>query len=132
MYVRASERAGVLHVSVRAVTAFTFVRLAHTAGRRDRIIFPLAEAGCSGRGGGCTHVVHGRSRMSIDPRIPATSARSTWGFHRLSRQVAGGEEGGECVDVRRLHLVLRELVRDLGWTDFFMFDNKYVNTRARV
>ena len=23
-----------------------------------------------GSGGGCTHVMHGRSRMTIDPRIP--------------------------------------------------------------
>ena len=32
--------------------------------------------------GGGTHVMHGRSGMTIDPRIPSMSGRSTSGFHR--------------------------------------------------
>ena len=43
----------------------------------------LAEAGLAGRGGGwgeCFHFMHGRSRMTIDPRIPTWPGRSTSGF----------------------------------------------------
>ena len=29
---------------------------------------------------GCTHVMHGRSRMTIDPRTPTMPGRSTSGF----------------------------------------------------
>ena len=46
----------------------------------------LAErrGGEGGRGGG-TRFVHGRSRMTIDPRIPTMPGRSTWGFHHPGR-----------------------------------------------
>ena len=37
------------------------------------------------RWGGHTHVMHGRSRMTIDPRIPTMPGRSTSGFHRPDR-----------------------------------------------
>ena len=33
-----------------------------------------------GRGGGCTQFVHGRSPMTIGPRIPTMPGRSTSGF----------------------------------------------------
>ena len=33
-------------------------------------------------GEGCTHVIHGRSRMVVGPRIPKMPERSTSGFHR--------------------------------------------------
>ena len=33
--------------------------------------------GAGGRGGGCTHVMNGRSRVTIDTRIPAKLERST-------------------------------------------------------
>ena len=33
-------------------------------------------------GGGCTQFVHGRSRMTIDARIPTMPGRSTSGFHQ--------------------------------------------------
>ena len=33
-------------------------------------------------GGGCTQFVHGRSRMTTDPRIPTMPGRSTSGFHQ--------------------------------------------------
>ena len=36
-------------------------------------------------GGGCTQVVHGRSRMTVDPRIPTMPGRSTLGFHQTGR-----------------------------------------------
>ena len=38
-----------------------------------------------GGGGGGTHIMHRRSRMTIDPRIPTTPGRSTSGFHRPGR-----------------------------------------------
>ena len=39
--------------------------------------------------------MHGRSRMTIDPRIPAMPGRSTSGFHRPGRPcLVEGEEGG--------------------------------------
>ena len=31
-------------------------------------------------GGECTHGVHGRSGMTVDPRIPTMPGRSTWSF----------------------------------------------------
>ena len=40
-----------------------------------------------GRGGWCTHALHGRSRMTIyPPRILTMPERSTSGFHRPGRQ----------------------------------------------
>ena len=41
-----------------------------------------------GEGGWYTQFVHGRSRMTIDPRIPIMPGRSTLGFHQPGR---GGE-----------------------------------------
>ena len=35
--------------------------------------------------GGCTQFVHGRSCMTIDPRIPTMPGRSTSGFHQTGR-----------------------------------------------
>ena len=38
------------------------------------------------RGGeGVLIIMHGRSRMTIDPRIPTIPARNTLGFHRPGR-----------------------------------------------
>ena len=37
-------------------------------------------------GGGCTHVKHGRSRTTIDPRSPTMPGRNTSGFQRQGRQ----------------------------------------------
>ena len=39
----------------------------------------------SARGGGCTHVMHGCSRMTIDPRSPTMPGRSTSSFHPPGR-----------------------------------------------
>ena len=39
---------------------------------------------CLGRGG-CTQFVHGRSRMTIDPRTPTMPGRSMSGFHQPGR-----------------------------------------------
>ena len=33
----------------------------------------------------CTHVMHGRSRMTKDPRTPTMPGRSTSGLHRPGR-----------------------------------------------
>ena len=38
-----------------------------------------------GGGGGCTQSVHGRSRVTIDPRIPTMPGRSTSSFHQPGR-----------------------------------------------
>ena len=47
-----------------------------------------ARGGGRQRVGGCTHVMmHGRSRMTIDPRIPTRPGRSTSCFHRPGRGV---------------------------------------------
>ena len=35
--------------------------------------------------GGRTQFVHGRSRMTVDPRIPTMPGRSTSGFHQTGR-----------------------------------------------
>ena len=37
---------------------------------------------CIPGGVGCTQFVHGRSRMTLDPRIPTMPGRSTSGFHQ--------------------------------------------------
>ena len=42
-------------------------------------------SGGAGRAGGCTQFVHGRSRTTIDPRIPTMPGRSTSGFQRPGR-----------------------------------------------
>ena len=36
-------------------------------------------------GAGCTHAMHGRSRMITDPRTPTMPGRSTSSFHRPGR-----------------------------------------------
>ena len=42
---------------------------------------------------GCTHVMHGRSRMTIDCRIPTIPGRSMSGFHRPGRHCLHQERG---------------------------------------
>ena len=37
--------------------------------------------------GGCTHIMHGDSRMTIDPRILTMPGRSTSGYHRPGRHL---------------------------------------------
>ena len=37
------------------------------------------------RGSGVLNIMHGRSRLVIDYRIPTMPGQSTWGFHRTSR-----------------------------------------------
>ena len=50
---------------------------------------PLMKGVCTygnrGRGGRVYSVVHGRSRMTIDPRIPTIPGRSTLGYHQPGR-----------------------------------------------
>ena len=46
--------------------------------------------GGEGRGGGVLKFVHGRSRMTIDPRISTMPGRSTWGFYQPGREGRGG------------------------------------------
>ena len=41
-------------------------------------------------GGGCTNVMHGRSRVTIDPRILTMPGRSMSGFHRPGKIGGGG------------------------------------------
>ena len=48
------------------------------------------ERGDGGREGGCTQFVHGRSRMTIDPRISTMPGRITSGFHQPGRWGRGG------------------------------------------
>ena len=38
-----------------------------------------------GEGGGCTQFVHGRNRITIDPRITTMPGRSTSGYHRTGK-----------------------------------------------
>ena len=49
----------------------------------DYCVFQTASEG-GGHGGG-THVMHGRSCKTIDPRIPTMPGRITSGFHRPGR-----------------------------------------------
>ena len=46
----------------------------------------------SARGGGALDIIHGRSRMPIDPRIPTMPGRNTSGFHRPDTGVGGHVE----------------------------------------
>ena len=62
--------------------------------RRNHGLLGRGERG--GEGGG-THFVHGRSRMTIDPRFPTMPGRSTSGFHQPGRHCshqARAEGGG--------------------------------------
>ena len=55
-------------------------------GRFRPIVPPVPSSNQGGReGGGGTQCVHGRSRMTIDPRIPTMPGRSTSGFHQPGR-----------------------------------------------
>ena len=64
-----------------------------------------------GQGGGGTQCVHGRSRMTIDPRIPIVPARSTSGLHQLRNnfwklhflfpRARTGGGGSQCVHGRK-------------------------------
>ena len=47
-----------------------------------RIFCGQGGTGGRGGGGGDTQVVHCRSRVTTDPRIPAMPGRSTSGFHQ--------------------------------------------------
>ena len=40
----------------------------------------------AGEGGGCIHFMHGRSRMTMSPRVPTMSARSILDFHQRGRE----------------------------------------------
>ena len=44
-----------------------------------------SRVGGRGGGGGCTQLVHGLSRMNIDPRIPTMPGRSTSSFNQPGR-----------------------------------------------
>ena len=52
-------------------------------GYQPRQLLRLLQISGGGEGGGGgTQFVHGRSRMTIDPRIPTMPGRSTSGFHQ--------------------------------------------------
>ena len=55
-----------------------------------RVMFHRGE---SGRGG-ILDVMHGRSRMTMDHRVPTMPGQSTSGFHRSGKTLAGAEGGG--------------------------------------
>ena len=50
---------------------------------KSRVILHISYG--EGGGGGGAKLVHGRSRMAIDPRIPTMPGRSTLGFHQPGR-----------------------------------------------
>ena len=52
-------------------------------------------AGGNRGGEGCTQLVHSRSRMAIEPRIPTMPGRSTSGFHQPGRHCVHREVLGE-------------------------------------
>ena len=70
--------------------------LSATMGGRQVVVqvisqgLPVARGGSGGeerrRGGGGTQFVHGRSRMTIDLRIPTMPGRSTSSFHQPGRK----------------------------------------------
>ena len=47
--------------------------------------------------GGCTHVMHGQHRMTIDPHIPTTPGRSTSSFHRPGSGLSGGADNEQAI-----------------------------------
>ena len=53
------------------------------------------------KGGKGNHVMHGRSRMTIDPLIPTLPGRSTSGFHRPGRHCLPKREGIACPSAKR-------------------------------
>ena len=52
---------------------------------RDEACWVFIDHADKGVGRGCTQFVHGRSRMTIDPRIPTMPGRSTSGFDQPGR-----------------------------------------------
>ena len=70
-------------------------------------IFTLRDANITSlRGGRCTQFVHGRSRMTIDPRISTMPGRSTSGFHQ--RTGGGYSAVAGSTGVARRYECLRE------------------------
>ena len=70
------------------------------------VVYPLEESTrlyiAEGRRGGVTHVMHGRSRMTIDPCIPTMPGRSTSIFHRPGRHCF--HQSGTDVRCRTSHM----------------------------
>ena len=74
---------------------------------RGRYESPLPRSPMTSGGGCVLDIVHGRSRMTIDPRIPTMPGWSMLGFHRAGRH-CGGERGWGCSAHRRT--VIRKCV----------------------
>ena len=53
--------------------------------------------------GGCTQFSHDRSLMSIDPRIPTMSGRSTSGFHQPGRHCLHQARSAVRCSASRIH-----------------------------
>ena len=79
---------GIKSILVSSVASLSARDSKNTKHRSYRHI--LSERG--GGEGGCIHVMHGRSRMTIDSGIPAVPGRSMSGFHR---------PGGHCLHQTR-------------------------------
>ena len=64
--------------------------------------------------GGCAHnngIMHGRSRMTIDPRIPTMPGRSTSGFGRIGRHCLLQSRGTEMSGISLAHITGRALAQ---------------------
>ena len=86
--------------SLAMTTSSRHLRSDNTGGRQEaaidgNVVNPFRRKGWrrGGRkgvdgwgGGGCTQFVYGRSRITIDPRIPTMPGRSTSGFYQPGRQ----------------------------------------------
>ena len=67
-----------------------------------------------GGGGRCTQFVHGRSRMTIDPRILTMPGRSTSGFHQSGKGGGGGvKRACRCWGNGRAEFLVQIIVRSL-------------------
>ena len=91
---RLARQAGEMKTQNAATTAVVrmyYVQLDHCQQKIERGLLTAFTWGA-----GCTHVMHGRSRMTIDPRIPTMPGRNTSGFTDQAdiactkREVPGG------------------------------------------
>ena len=93
----------VLHVHVNTIYTYVGFPLAHassldmsTPNVQTRFLFSSDAASALHQqlcGGGCTNVMHGRSSITIDPRIPTTPGRRTSGFLQPDRHCLRPCEG---------------------------------------
>ena len=81
----------------------------------------------SSAGGGVLIIVHGHSRLIVDPRIPTTPGRSASGFHRPGRHCLQQARGAARRWASRMKAELHPTKNTAFEADFHMHMDDSVN-----